>query len=59
MPKIDILMQGSGVNTNVGIIGFCTVVLIEGEKRVLFDSAHVGRRTYMQEQLRVRGLTPR
>ena len=58
MPKIDILMQGSGVNTNVGIIGFCTVVLIEGEKRVLFDSAHVGRRTYMQEQLRVRGLTP-
>ncbi|MCL4231004.1 MAG: MBL fold metallo-hydrolase [Dehalococcoidia bacterium] len=46
------------VNTNVGIIGFCTVVLIEGEKRVLFDSAHVGRRTYMQEQLRVRGLTP-
>lgn len=58
MPKVDILMQGSMVNTNVGIIGFCTVVLIEGEKRVLFDSAHVGRRTYMQEQLRVRGLTP-
>jgi len=58
MPKVDILMQGSMVNTNVGIIGFCTVVLIEGDKRVLFDSAHVGRRTYMQEQLRVRGLTP-
>lgn len=58
MPKIDILMQGSMVNTNVGIIGFCTVVLIEGDKRVLFDSAHVGRRTYMQEQLRARGLTP-
>lgn len=58
MPKVDILMQGSMVNTNVGIIGFCTVVLIEGEKRALFDSAHVGRRTYMQEQLRLRGLTP-
>jgi N-acyl homoserine lactone hydrolase len=58
MPKIDILMQGSSVNTDIGIIGFCTVVLIEGEKRVLFDSAHGGRRTYLLEQLRVRGLTP-
>ena len=59
MPKIDILMDGSGVNTDVGIIGFCSVLLIEGEKRVLFDSAHVGRRTYMEAQLQARGLTPR
>src|SRR5687768_8512 len=59
MPKIDILMEGSSVNTDVGIIGFCSVVLVEGEKRVLFDSAHVGRRTYLEAQLQVRGLTPR
>ena len=59
MPKIDILMEGSSVNTDVGIIGFCSVLLIEGEKRVLFDSAHVGRRTYMEAQLQARGLTPR
>jgi hypothetical protein len=45
MPKLHILMEGSGVGTDVGIIGFCSVPLIEGEKRVLFDSAHVGRRT--------------
>ena len=59
MPKIDILMEGSSVNTDVGIIGFCAVLLIEGEKRVIFDSAHVGRRTYMEAQLQARGLTPR
>ena len=58
MPTIDVLMEGSSVNTDVGIIGFCAVVLIEGEKRVLFDSAHVGRRTYLQAQLDARGLTP-
>ena len=59
MPKIDILMEGSGVGTDQGIIGFCAVILVEGEKRVLFDSAHVGRRTYLQAQLEARGLTPR
>lgn len=58
MPTIDILMEGYGVNSDVGIIGFCSVLLIEGEKRVLFDSAHVGRRTYLQAQLAQRGLTP-
>ncbi len=58
MPRIDILAEGSGVNTDVGIIGFCSVILIEGEKRVLFDSAHVGRRTYIEAQLQTRGLTP-
>lgn len=58
MPSIDIVMDGSGVSTDVGIIGFCAVLLITGEKRVLFDSAHVGRRTYLQAQLAERGLTP-
>lgn len=58
MPKIDILMPGSSVNSDQGIIGFCTVALVVGEKRVLYDSAHVGRRTLLLEQLRLRGLTP-
>lgn len=59
MPKIDILMEGSSVNADVGIIGFCSVLLVEGERRVLFDSAHVGRRVYLEAQLQARGLTPR
>ncbi|HXH22823.1 MAG TPA: MBL fold metallo-hydrolase [Dehalococcoidia bacterium] len=59
MPKIDVLMEGYGLGTDQGIIGFCAVVLIEGEKRVLFDSAHVGRRSLLLARLRERGLTPR
>jgi N-acyl homoserine lactone hydrolase len=59
VPKIDILMPGSSVNSDQGIIGFCAVILIEGTRRVLFDSAHVGRRTLLLEQLRRRGLTPK
>jgi glyoxylase-like metal-dependent hydrolase (beta-lactamase superfamily II) len=58
MPKIDILMEGYSIGTDVGIIGFCSVLLIEGERRVLFDSAHVGRRTYLQAQLESRGIQP-
>lgn len=58
MPRIDIIAEGSTVNTDVGIIGFCSVILIEGEKRVLFDSAHVGRRTYIEAQLQQRGISP-
>ena len=58
MPSIDILLEGSGVGTDVGRIAFCSVLLIEGEKRILFDSAHVGRRTHLQDQLQARGLTP-
>jgi glyoxylase-like metal-dependent hydrolase (beta-lactamase superfamily II) len=56
MPKIDVLLQGYGLGTNVGTIGFCSVILIEGEKRLLFDSAHVGRRTFLQAALAERGL---
>ena len=58
MPRIDILMEGYSVGTDVGIVGFCSVLLVEGERRVLFDSAHVGRRTYLEAQLQARGLTP-
>lgn len=58
MPKIDVLLDGSSISTDVGTVAFCAVLLIEGEKRVLFDSAHVGRRTYLQAQLEARGITP-
>ena len=58
MPSVSVLMDGSGVGTDVGVIGFCAVILIEGEQRVLFDSAHVGRRTYLLAQLEARALSP-
>ena len=58
MPKVDILLQGVPIRTDVGVVGFCSVVLIEGEKRTLVDVGHVGRRTALVEALRERGLTP-
>ncbi|MPZ24313.1 MAG: MBL fold metallo-hydrolase, partial [Dehalococcoidia bacterium] len=57
--SIDILMEGYGFQTSVGIIGFCGSYLIEGgDKRVLVDTAHGGRRVYLQNQLEARGLKP-
>lgn len=58
MPRIDIIAEGSSIGTDVGTMAFCSVILVEGERRVLFDTGHVGRRTYVQAQLAARGLSP-
>ena len=58
MPKIDVLLQGSPMRTTVGVVGFCSVVLIEGQKRTLVDVGHVGRRLALQAALDERGLKP-
>ena len=57
MPKIDVLLNGSPLRTTEGVVGFCSVVLITGQKRTLVDVGHVGRRTALQEALEQRGLT--
>jgi glyoxylase-like metal-dependent hydrolase (beta-lactamase superfamily II) len=57
MPRIDVIAAGSSVGTDVGTMAFCSVILVEGEQRVLFDTGHVGRRTYVQAQLAAIGLT--
>jgi N-acyl homoserine lactone hydrolase len=59
MPKITALMHGVGPSSPVGVIAFSSILLIEGEKKVVFDSAHVGRRTYLWSQMEALGLTPR
>lgn len=58
MPKVTVLMHGVGPSSPVGVIAFSSILLIEGEQRVVFDSAHVGRRTYLWAQLEALGLTP-
>ena len=55
---IDVLLDGHSVRTRQGIVGFCTVLLVEGQQRTLFDVGHVGRRNVVLEALRQRGLTP-
>jgi N-acyl homoserine lactone hydrolase len=58
MPSISMVLPGSTMNTSAGGMSFCNVWLIEGERRILFDSAHVGRRRLLTERLHERGLTP-
>lgn len=58
MPEISVLLHGSPLRTDVGVVGFCSVLLIEGEKRILVDVGHVGRRTALEAALAARGLTP-
>lgn len=61
-PRIDVLLEGYGVNTNIGLTALCAVLLIEGpdatgrHTRILVDPAHVGRRTFLWEALAGRGL---
>ncbi len=58
MPTIDVLLHGLPLRTDVGIVGFCSIVLIEGQQRTLVDVGHVGRRTFLLDALQKRGLTP-
>lgn len=58
MPKIDVLLNGHPMRAAQGVIGFCTMVLIEGEQRTLVDVGHVGRRNVLLAALAERGLTP-
>lgn len=58
MPSLDVVLQGFGMRTNQGTLGFCSVTLIRGSRNILVDAAHVGRRELLLERLRERGLSP-
>lgn len=58
MPKVDVLLNGHPLRATQGVVGFCTMALIEGEKRTLVDTGHVGRRNVLLAALAERGLTP-
>ena len=57
MATVDILLPGMAWGTNVGHAAFCSVILIESQgKRILLDTGHVGRITYLEEELKKRRL---
>lgn len=58
MPSISVLQHGSTVWADQGVIGFCSVILIEGENRILVDVGHVGRRMGLEAALQEHGLAP-
>ena len=53
MPTVTALMHGVGLRSPVGWTAFSSVLLVEGEKRVVFDSAHVGRRWLEADRKRI------
>src|SRR4051812_31449931 len=63
-PTVTLLLQGSSIGTDQGLLAFCSVVLVEGTdasgtlRRILVDPAHVGRRRFLVQALASRGLTP-
>jgi N-acyl homoserine lactone hydrolase len=63
-PRIDVVLDGFGINTSTGRLAMCEVMLIEGDGpdgrpvRILVDPAHLGRRTHLLDALASRGLAP-
>ena len=61
-PRIDVVLGGYDLGTDVGLAALCSVVLIEAPdasgalRRILVDPAHVGRRTFLADALAQRGL---
>jgi len=58
MPTIDVLLDGLGARTQQGLLGYCSLLLVEGRQRTLVDVGHVGRRNVLLEALAARNLTP-
>jgi len=58
MAEISVLLDGFAVGTDKGILGLCSLILVEGEHRTLVDVGHVGRRVVAAEALARRGLAP-
>jgi len=58
MVTVDVLLDGHRIRTGNGMLGFCSLLLIEGRGRTLVDVGHVGRRNALLEALAGRGLGP-
>ena len=58
MVNVEVLLDGHRVRTGEGLLGFCSLLLVEGEGRTLIDVGHVGRRSALLDALTRRGLTP-
>lgn len=56
MATIDVLLEGQRFRTTQGVIGYCSILLVEGEQRTVIDVGHVGRRVVLLDALERRGL---
>lgn len=51
MPSIDLLLPGFPGRSNRGYLGWCSIVLIRGNKKILFDTGSFGVRDLLLEKL--------
>src|SRR5581483_5942504 len=60
MATVTTVLQGFGFGTDQGTVGFCGVTLVQGGgKKILVDTAHIGRRQLLVQRLKEMGLSPR
>jgi N-acyl homoserine lactone hydrolase len=57
-PTVEMLLGGYSVGCDLGSVGFCSVYLVHGTRRILYDCGHAGRRRALRNALAVRGLDP-
>ncbi|MDE2802702.1 MAG: MBL fold metallo-hydrolase, partial [Chloroflexota bacterium] len=58
MPEVELILTGFTSHTDQGRLGFCTVGLIRGDKTILVDTAHHGRRMMLTQALADRSISP-
>ncbi|MSQ30946.1 MAG: MBL fold metallo-hydrolase [Dehalococcoidia bacterium] len=56
MAEIDVVAQGFGVGTNEGMISYCGITLIRGERLTLVDVGYPARRQILLQRLEERGI---
>ena len=58
MPSVEVLLHGQSLRTDSGSVGFCSTLLIRGQKLTVVDTGHVGRRQPLLSALEAAGLEP-
>ena len=58
MPTVEVLLDGQSLRTDAGAIGFCSTLLVRGQKLTIVDTGHVGRRQPLLGALEAKGLAP-
>ena len=58
MAEIDVIAQGFGTSTSEGMISYCGITLIRGERLTLVDVGYQARRVVLVDRLAERGIRP-
>ena len=57
MPEIELLLTGYSLATDQGSLGLSTIALVRGQRNILVDTGHMGRRELLLNALTAHGLS--